>query len=66
MLLNKNATVYIGSWSAHKAAEAVEKLKNSTGNDKVHVLQTDSSDLFIIRKAVEGSMSRDNKLHVLI
>jgi retinol dehydrogenase 12 len=47
----KNATVYLGVRSMTKGDEAIQKLKEATGNQNVHFIQMDLADLPSVKKA---------------
>lgn len=65
-LLEKNATVYIGARSVEKANEAIQKLKEATGNQNVHLIQMDLADLSSLQKSVTDFKTTSPKLHILI
>jgi retinol dehydrogenase 12 len=47
----KNATVYLGVRSTTKGDEAIQKLKEATRNQNVHLIQMDLADLSSVKKA---------------
>lgn len=63
-LLRKDATVYMASRNAKKAAEAIAQLKKETGKEAIF-LQLDLADLRSVRKSAEEFLSEEKKLDIL-
>ena len=51
-LLVKKATVYLGVRNVIKGNEAIQKLRDETGNEDVHLIQMDLADMLSVKKAV--------------
>jgi len=60
-----NATVYLGSRTAQKGEEAAASLSAETGNQNIHCLPMDLSDLESVAWAVEEFGKREERLDML-
>ncbi|HVB92567.1 MAG TPA: SDR family oxidoreductase [Acidimicrobiales bacterium] len=60
------ATTVLACRNQEKAAAAAAQVKERTGNEEVHVVALDLSDLESVRHAAEEIISRWDKLHVLV
>lgn len=43
--------MYLGVRSLEKGTAALQKLKDTTGNEKVHIIPMDLADLFSVKQA---------------
>ncbi|KZO92779.1 NAD-binding protein [Calocera viscosa TUFC12733] len=64
-LLLKGATVYLACRSQKKADEAIAKLRQLTGSDKVYFVQCDLANLPAVKKCAEDFLSKESHLHML-
>ncbi|TFK28697.1 NAD(P)-binding protein [Coprinopsis marcescibilis] len=63
-LLAHNAKVYFASRSKDKTEQAIQDLKDETGNEGL-LLQLDLSDLKSVKAAAEDFLSKEKELHIL-
>lgn len=62
----KGARVYMLCRTKTKADAARDEIVQSTGNDQVHVVQVDVSELSQIRQAAQTIQSKEAKIHALV
>jgi dehydrogenase/reductase SDR family protein 12 len=62
----RGATVYMLCRSPDRAAKAQAEIVAATGNDKVHVIKVDVSELAHIRRAAAELQSKESKIHALV
>ncbi|KAJ3407473.1 hypothetical protein CcCBS67573_g00587 [Chytriomyces confervae] len=65
-LAKKNATIVMASRSEERAAGAIEKIKASTGNDKIEFLKLVLNDLNQVSSAAKELTARHTKIDVLV
>ncbi|KAH8800583.1 NAD(P)-binding protein [Flagelloscypha sp. PMI_526] len=64
-LLKKNARVYAAARSPTKGRDAIQRLKEETGNEAIF-LHLDLGDLNSVKRAAEEFKQKESQLHVLI
>jgi WW domain-containing oxidoreductase len=65
-LATVNAHVIITARDMNKGAEVVEDLKNSTGNNKIEVMELDLNSLQSVRNFVDQFRARNLPINILI
>jgi NAD(P)-dependent dehydrogenase (short-subunit alcohol dehydrogenase family) len=65
-LANRGGTIYLASRGERKGLEAVESIKNETGNENVKFIQLDLGSLASIRKFSDEFHSIEKRLDILI
>ncbi|ORY96794.1 hypothetical protein BCR43DRAFT_439951 [Syncephalastrum racemosum] len=66
ILAKQRCTVYLLCRDSDKSRSALESIRKASGNDKVHLIPVDLSDLDSVRNAATQFLSRENKLNILI
>jgi dehydrogenase/reductase SDR family protein 13 len=65
-LARRGGRVYLGARSQAKGEQAIAAIRTATGNDEVHLLSVDLSDLASVRHAADTVLQRGEPLHALI
>ncbi len=65
-LASRGAQIFFAGRSAEKNNQAIDTVKQSTGNTELHFLPLDYADLATVKPCAEAFLKRDIPLHVLI
>ncbi|XP_064100127.1 retinol dehydrogenase 14-like isoform X2 [Macrobrachium nipponense] len=65
-LVRKGARVILGCRNIPKATRVAEDIRNTTGNNDVHVKQVDTSSLASVRKFANEILAEEKRIDVLI